>query len=193
MAGAGFTISTFIAFKGIFMTILKFFVEVLLLGLGFLGGFFYRKHVIDSHQKSLEALGKKILDEARKEAETIKKEAKLQAKDQLLQMKMDFEKETQERRHELNQQERRLLQKEEHLEKKAGLADERDNELIKKQKLVAKQEEDLKTQTERYQHLIDGSTPTVRPRKSSGWPSNAMPRTTWPNRPCPWWPCPMKR
>ena len=137
------------------MTILKFFVEVLLLGLGFLGGFFYRKHVMDSHQKSLEALGKKILDEARKDAETIKKEAKLQAKDQLLQMKMDFEKETQERRHELNQQERRLLQKEEHLEKKAGLVDERDNELIKKQKLLAKQEDDLKTQTELYQHLID--------------------------------------
>ncbi|MGA8140313.1 MAG: Rnase Y domain-containing protein, partial [Desulfobaccales bacterium] len=52
--------------------------QVLLAGLaiaaGFAAGFFYRKHVMDTHQESLEALGKKILDEARKEADTIKKE-----------------------------------------------------------------------------------------------------------------------
>ncbi len=137
------------------MTIIQFFVEIILLALGFVGGFFYRKHVIDSHQKSLEALGKKILDEARKDAENLKKEAKLLAKDQLLQMKMDFEKETQERRHELNQLERRLIQKEENLEKKASLVDERDNELIKKHKVVAKQEEELKVQIDRAQHLIE--------------------------------------
>jgi ribonuclease Y len=137
------------------MTILQFFVEVVLLGLGFVGGIFYRKHVMDSHQKSLEVLGKKILDEARKDAESLKKEAKLQAKDQLLQMKMDFEKETQERRHELNQLERRLLQKEEHQEKKAALVDERDAELIKKHKVVVRQEEELKVQTARYQQLIE--------------------------------------
>src|SRR5665811_2372647 len=136
------------------MTILHFIVEVILLGLGFLGGFFYRKYVMDSHQQSLEALGKKILDEARKEADSLRKEAKLQAKDQLLQMKMDFEKETHERRHELNQLERRILQKEENLEKKAALLDERETELIKQHKLAAKQEEELKVQNERYQHLV---------------------------------------
>ena len=136
------------------MTIWYFIVEILLVGFGFLGGFFYRKYVMDSHQQSLEALGKKILDEARKEGESIRKEAKLQAKDQLLQMKTDFEKETHERRHELNQLERRLLQKEENLEKKGALVDERDNELIKKHKLAAKLEEDLKAQAERYQQLV---------------------------------------
>ena len=136
------------------MTILQFIVEVLLIGLGFVAGFFYRKYVMDSHQQSLEALGKKILDDARKEAESIKKEAKLQAKDHLLQMKMDFEKETHERRHELDQLERRLLQKEENLEKKAALVDERDTELIKKHKVAARQEEELKAQTERYQLLV---------------------------------------
>ena len=71
-------------------------VEGLVLAGGFAAGFFYRKYLMDAHQESLEVLGKKILDEARKEAETIKKETKLQAKDQLLQLKMDFEKETQE-------------------------------------------------------------------------------------------------
>jgi ribonuclease Y len=136
------------------MTIMYFFVEIILICLGFVAGFFYRRYVVDRHQQSLEALGKKILDEAHKDAESIKKEAKLQAKDHLLQMKMDFEKETQERRHELNQLERRLLQKEEHLEKKAALVDERDTELIKKHKLLVQQEEDLKVRTEEYNQLL---------------------------------------
>jgi len=129
-------------------------IEGLALAAGFSAGFFYRKYTMDAHQESLEALGKKILDEARKEAETVKKESKLQAKDQLLQMKMDFEKETHERRQELNQLERRLLQKEEHLERKGDSLDERDTELIKQQKQVTQREEELKGQMEHYQHLV---------------------------------------
>jgi len=75
-------------------------LTVVMTGLGFLVGFFYRKRLMEAHIESLEGLGKKILDEARKEAENIKKESRLQAKDQLYQLKQDFEKETQERRQE---------------------------------------------------------------------------------------------
>jgi ribonuclease Y len=137
------------------MDIFKYILmDALTIVAGFLAGFFYRKLVMERNKEGLESLGKKILDEARKEAETIKKETKLQAKDQLLQLKMDFEKETQDRRHETNQLERRLLQREENLEKKGALLDERDTELIKKHKLVAQHEEDLKVQFERYQQLV---------------------------------------
>ncbi len=129
-------------------------VEGMALAGGFAAGFFYRKYIMDAHQDSLEALGKKILDEARKEADTIKKETKLQAKDHLLQMKMDFEKETQDRRHELNQLERRLLQKEEHLERKGDSLDERDAEVIKKHKQVSQREDDLKAQVVHYEQLV---------------------------------------
>ncbi|MBM4275315.1 MAG: ribonuclease Y, partial [Deltaproteobacteria bacterium] len=136
------------------MIIWTILIAGLTLGLGFLAGFCYRKYVMDSHRGSLEALGKRILDEARKEAENIKKESRLQAKDQVLQMKLDFEKETHDRRQELNQLERRLLQKEEHLEKKGSLLDEREVDLVKKHKSINQQEEDLKAQAERYQHLL---------------------------------------
>ncbi|MBW1990824.1 MAG: ribonuclease Y [Deltaproteobacteria bacterium] len=127
---------------------------VFILGLGFLAGFFYRKHLIDSHVGSLETLGKKILDEARREAETIKKESRLQAKDHLLQLKADFERETQERRQELAQIERRFLQKEENLEKKAALLDARETELSHKQKQLAQLEKDLTEKQEQYQKLL---------------------------------------
>jgi ribonuclease Y len=136
------------------MIIWTILIAALTLGLGFLAGFCYRKYVMDSHRGSLEALGKKILDEARREAENIKKEARLQAKDQILQMKLDFEKETHDRRQELNQLERRLLQKEEHLEKKGDLLDERESDLVKKHKSMAQHEEEINAQAERYRQLI---------------------------------------
>lgn len=123
-------------------------------GLGFLAGFFYRKYLMDSHIESLEVLGKKILDEARKEAENIKKEARLQTKDQLYQLKQDFERETQERRQEITLLERRFLQKEEKLDKQAELLDERETELNKKLKLVAHQEKSLAEKEELYQKLV---------------------------------------
>lgn len=129
-------------------------LSAFVLGLGFLAGFFYRKYLIDSHVESLEALGKKILDEARKEADSIKKETRLQAKDQLLQLKADFERETQERRHEFAQIERRFLKKEENLEKKAALLDEREVELTKKQKHLTNLEKDLAEKQVHYHKLL---------------------------------------
>ena len=121
---------------------------------GFMAGFLYHKYTRAKRQESLETLGNKILDDARKEAEAIKKEARQDVKDQLLQMKLDFEKETHDRRQELNLLERRMLQKEEHLEKKGNVLDERELDLAKKHKLAAGLEEELKVQTERYQKLV---------------------------------------
>jgi len=123
-------------------------------GLGFLAGFFYRKYLMDSHIESLEVLGKKILDEARKEAENIKKEARLQTKDQLYQLKQDFERETQERRQEITLLERRFLQKEEKLDKQTELLDEREGELNKKWKQVAQQEKTLAEKEALYQKIL---------------------------------------
>ncbi|MBM4283774.1 MAG: ribonuclease Y [Deltaproteobacteria bacterium] len=134
--------------------LLYIFISALILGVGFLAGFFYRKYLMDSHVASLEALGKKILEDARREADNLKKETRLQAKDQLYQMKLDFEKETQERRQEINLVERRLLQKEENLEKKSTLLDERELELTKRLKGLERQEKDLADKQDHYQKLV---------------------------------------
>jgi ribonucrease Y len=137
------------------MDILRYILmDFLTIVAGFAAGFFYRKLAMERRQGSLEALGTKILDEARKEAEATKKEARIQAKDQLLQMKVDFDKETHERRQEVNLLERRLLQKEEHLEKKGGTLDERESELVKQHRILTKHEEEVKAQEERYQKLV---------------------------------------
>ncbi|WP_041284448.1 ribonuclease Y [Desulfobacca acetoxidans] len=123
-------------------------------GLGVLAGFYLRRMIIESRIDSVENLAKKILDEARKEAETIKKEEALRAKDQLFQMKVEFDKESKERRSELNILEKRLLQKEEHLEKKISILDSKESEINNRQKLIDATEKTLKEKEIQYQNLI---------------------------------------
>ena len=123
--------------------------------LGVLAGFYLRRMIIESRIDSVENLAKKILDEARRDAEAIKKETALQAKDQLFQMKVEFDKESKERRQELNNLEKRLLQKEEHLEKKIGILDGKESELAHRQKAVEQLEKDIKSRDAYYHHLIE--------------------------------------
>ena len=122
--------------------------------LGIFAGFYLRRMIIESRIDSVENLAKKILDEARREAEAVKKETALQAKDQLFQMKVEFDKETKERRQELNNLERRLIQKEEHLEKKIGMLDSKEAELGHRQKAIEVLEKEIKEKEAYYQHLI---------------------------------------
>jgi ribonucrease Y len=122
--------------------------------LGVLAGIYLRRMIIESRIDSVENLAKKILDEARKDAEALKKETALQAKDQLFQMKVEFDKESKERRSELNTLEKRLLQKEEHLEKKIGILDSKEAELSNRQKNIEALDKEIKEKDTYYQGLI---------------------------------------
>lgn len=122
--------------------------------IGVLAGFYLRRMIIESRIDSVENLAKKILDEARKDAEALKKETALQAKDQLFQMKVEFDKENKERRSELNTLEKRLLQKEEHLEKKINVLDGKEAELSNRQKAIEALDKEIKEKDAYYQGLI---------------------------------------
>jgi len=61
---------------------------------GGIAGYVLRKKLSGKMLESSENLSVRIINEAKKEAESIKKEAILQAKDQLLKAKNEFEKET---------------------------------------------------------------------------------------------------
>lgn len=122
--------------------------------IGVLAGFYLRRMVIESRIDSVENLAKKILDEARKDAEALKKETALQAKDQLFQMKVEFDKESKERRSELNSLEKRLLQKEEHIEKKVSILDGKEAEIHNRQKAIESLDKEIKEKDAYYQGLI---------------------------------------
>ena len=74
----------------------------------------------------------KIIDDAKKEAESMLREAKLTARDNIHKARGHLETEISERKRELLQIEKRVLQKEEHMDRKVDLLERREGE-IKKQ------------------------------------------------------------
>lgn len=113
-------------------------------------GYFIRKLHAKSRVKNAEDKARKMLDEAKIDADKLRHEAELQAKDILLKLRSEFEKETKDRRQELIVLEKRLLQKEENMDRKVDILDrkEKENErrelsLIEKEKQVGSKEKDI--------------------------------------------------
>ncbi|MBU1276479.1 MAG: ribonuclease Y [Proteobacteria bacterium] len=136
--------STPIALVGILLALL----------LGVALGYIIRLRQAASRLESVEALSQKIVDEARREAETLKKEALLQAKDQLYQMKLDMEAESKERRGELTQWEKRLEKKEEVLDRKASTLDSRESEYLKRDSELNKMRTEVADRQNEYESLV---------------------------------------
>ena len=90
-----------------------------------------------------EEFASKVLDDARREADTITKEAQLKAKDLAIQTKEEHERKTSEKNKDLQALEKRLTQKEENLDKKAGLIDQKEMDVLKKEQAVSQKEQAL--------------------------------------------------
>jgi ribonuclease Y len=139
--------------------VIFFVVLALLVGLAL--GYLVRLKQAQSRLQSVETMGQRLLDDARREADTVKKEALLQAKDQIMQMKEIFEVEAKERRQELNYWEKRLAQKEESQDKKAQLLDVREVDLSKREHGLAEREQEIEQAQLTYQQLVDEQKATL--------------------------------
>jgi len=95
-----------------------------------------------------------IIEEAKKEADTIRKEATIQAKDEVLEAKADWEKESRELRKEAQAQERRLLQKEESLDRKLEQVEARDEKLGQREDVLSEQEDSLRKKEKMVDELV---------------------------------------
>jgi ribonuclease Y len=122
--------------------------------LGLIAGVLIRKKMVENRVESVKILSRKIVDEAKAEANHIKKEAQLQAKDVLFQMKQEFEAESKERRAEALDLERRLSQKEISLEKKADQLQERESVLLKKESRVTDLQGELEKDQETCARML---------------------------------------
>jgi ribonuclease Y len=97
----------------------------------------------------------KLLDDAKRESETIIREAAIQAKDVVYQAKAEFERETTEKKRDLQSLEKRLQQKEENLDKKMNLFDQRELDFGKREQGFAAREQQLAQRAEKVDQLID--------------------------------------
>lgn len=101
---------------------------------------------------SLEAA--KIIEEAKKEAETYRKSSEITAKEQWYQEKLKFEKETASRRKEIEKAEKRLVEKEMVLERREHLIVDKEKELLTKEHNLQNKERIIHAKSERLDQMI---------------------------------------
>ena len=120
-------------------------IGVVALAGGFAGGFLYRKKVSEKEISSAEEEGRRIVNEAIRNAESKKKEALLEAKEEILKSRTDYEKEEKSRRADLQRQENRLQQKEENLDRKLETIEKKEESLAQKHAAMEKEQEEIHT------------------------------------------------
>lgn len=91
-----------------------------------------RKQQAESITGSAEKQAERIIEDAKKDADTKKKSALVEAKDEIHKLRTEAEKEIKERRAELSRQERRMQQKEENLDKKTDNLEKKEDTLNQK-------------------------------------------------------------
>lgn len=122
---------------------------------GALLGYALRQKISRNKLESSENLSTRIIDEAKKEAETIKKEAILQAKENLLKTKSEFEKDTKERKSELDTLERRLRSKEENIDKRIDLLAQKETNIDNREKVLIQKELQINDKHEKLNRVLE--------------------------------------
>ncbi len=130
-------------------------IAVVAVVVGVLLGYLLRKKVSSKILESSENLSERIVEEAKKEAETIKKESILQAKDNLLKAKNEFEKETRGRKQELDGVERQLRLKEENLDKRLDMLVQKETNIEKKEHSIISKENLINEKHDKLNKVIE--------------------------------------
>ena len=118
--------------------------------LGFVLARFVQKKKIGEYDK----IGKKILDDAKKEADVLTREASIQAKDIVIKANNEIEQEVKARRLELQNSERRLSQKESSLDKKMEGLDKKEDEVARKDRELSQKQSQFDAKIKEYDDLL---------------------------------------
>jgi ribonuclease Y len=122
---------------------------------GAFGGYILRQISFAKKLRYSESLSARIIEEAKKESETIKKEAILQAKENLLKMKGDFDRETRERKNELDGLEKKIRSKEETLDKRIDALGQKESNLEIRGKTITSRESEIEEKHRKLDLLLD--------------------------------------
>jgi ribonucrease Y len=131
-------------------TVFTILIAIAALTIGFVLARFIQKKKVGEYEK----IGKKILEDAKKEADVLTREASIQAKDAAIQAKNELDQEVKTRRIELQNVERRLSQKESNLDKKIDLIEKKEDEISKKEREVGSKQSSLDNKHKEYDALL---------------------------------------
>lgn len=128
---------------------------VIALIVGVVIGYYYRKSNHEKELVSARNTADLILEDAKKEAETLKKEMLLESKEESHNYRSQIEDEVRERRNEVLKQENRIIQKEENLDRKDSILSKREKTIEQKEENLQKRTHSLVTEEERIQSIIE--------------------------------------
>ena len=130
--------------------ILALISVVVSLFLGFIFARVIQKKKVGEYDK----IGKKILEDAKKEADVLTREASIQAKDVVIKANNEIEQEVKGRRIELQNSEKRLAQKETSLDRKVEGLDKKEEDLAKKDRDLTQKQVSLDSKIKDYDELL---------------------------------------
>jgi len=105
--------------------------------------------------RQAEELAAKMVDDSRREADTIIKEAELKVKAAAIEAKAGHDREITEKKKDLQNLEKRLQQKEEHLDKKVILFDQKELDFLQKEQAASNKEQALALREEELKKSAD--------------------------------------
>src|SRR5207253_9905087 len=114
-----------------------------------------RRRRVAELETGAHATAARIVEEARKEGDTVRKEAQIHAKDLMIQTKADWERVARDQRHELQSLEKRILQKEEGIDRKIEVFAQRETELARRDDALRKQERATEERQSELTRLTD--------------------------------------
>ncbi|MFP5111319.1 ribonuclease Y [Bacillaceae bacterium C204] len=128
----------------------------ILLGLivGAVVGYFVHKSIAEAKVAGAKNAAEQILEDAKRDADSLKKEALLEAKDEIHKLRTEAEREVRERRNEMQKQENRLLQREENLDRKEETLSKRENLLEKKDDSLNQRQQHIEEMESKVDELV---------------------------------------
>jgi ribonuclease Y len=112
--------------------------------------YFSQMKVQDAQQKA-----NQILEQAKKEEESLRKSIELEGKDLMYRLRQDFEASTQARRQDLESLEKRLVVKEDNIERRMALLEKKEKELESRLEAARASEESLKAKVQSLNALVN--------------------------------------
>ncbi|MEH7073556.1 ribonuclease Y [Neobacillus drentensis] len=128
----------------------------ILLGLivGAVVGYFVHKSIAEAKVAGAKNAAEQILEDAKRDADSLKKEALLEAKDEIHKLRTEAEREVRERRNEMQKQENRLLQREENFDRKEETLSKRENLLEKKDDSLNQRQQHIEEMESKVDELV---------------------------------------
>ena len=127
--------------------------------IGLVLGFIVNRLIASSSSKNAAREAASLVEDAKKQAETLRREAAVEAKDEALRYKQEMEKENKERMREVRSAENRIAQREESLDRRNDALDKREHQLSSQAGQVEKRSRELEElcakQTSELERIAD--------------------------------------